>query len=153
VVPSPKPLEIVELDFIKSLYVRDNIIIAAGGGGIPVVRDAAGNLAGVEAVIDKDRATAVLAESLGAEGIVIVTAVDKVALNFGTEHQRDLDEITAKEARGYLDEGHFPPGSMGPKMESAIDFLQHGGKFVLITSPGRLREALRGEDGTRIVAG
>ncbi|MBU1699298.1 MAG: carbamate kinase [Candidatus Eisenbacteria bacterium] len=150
VVPSPRPLEIVELDFIKSLYSHGNTVIAAGGGGIPVVRESSGNLRGVEAVIDKDRATTVLANALGADGIVIVTAVGKVSLNFGTEHQQDLDVISMGQAIEYLSEGHFPAGSMGPKMESAIDFLKSGGKFVLITSPGRLREALRGEDGTRI---
>jgi carbamate kinase len=140
----------VELEFIRGLYAAGHAVIAAGGGGIPVIREPSGNLMGVEAVIDKDRATTVLAKSLGADGIIIVTAVGKVSLNFGTEHQKDIDRMTVSEAKAYLGEGHFPPGSMGPKMEAAIDFLEGGGRFVLVTSPGRMREALSGRDGTLV---
>jgi carbamate kinase len=153
VVPSPKPLEIVELGCIRTLFEAREVVIAAGGGGIPVVRDAQGILKGVEAVIDKDRATTVLANSLGVEGIVMVTAVDRVALHFGTPQQKELETMTVSEARRYLREGHFPPGSMGPKIEAAIGFLEGSGKAVVITSPACMRGALAGSDGTLITRG
>ncbi|MBD3334716.1 MAG: carbamate kinase [Candidatus Eisenbacteria bacterium] len=152
-VPSPRPLEIVELEAIRMQFEAGSVVVTVGGGGIPVVRDPGGNLAGVEAVIDKDRATMVLARSLRVDGIVIVTAVDQVALHYGTDRQQEIGRMTVSEARGYLSEGHFPPGSMGPKIEGAIDFLEAGGKAVLITSPRCIRAALDGKAGTRVVAG
>ena len=151
VVPSPKPLEIVQLEAIKLLLEAGHCVIAGGGGGIPVIRDASGFLVGVEAVIDKDRLSSLLAEQLGAATYVILTGVPKVALDFGKPTQRWMDRMTATEAARHLAEGQFPAGSMGPKIESALAFIKAGGLEVLITSP----EALEKEDydkvGTRIV--
>jgi carbamate kinase len=151
VVPSPKPLEIVQLEAIKLLLEAGHCVIAGGGGGIPVIRDASGFLVGVEAVIDKDRLSSLLAEQLGAATYVILTGVPKVALDFGKPTQRWMDRMTATEAARHLAEGQFPAGSMGPKIESALAFIKAGGQEVLITSP----EALEKEDydkvGTRIV--
>ncbi len=151
VVPSPNPLEIVQLDAIRTLLQAGNSVIAGGGGGIPVIRDASGYLVGVEAVIDKDRLSALLATQLGANLFIILTGVAKVALDFGQPTQRWVDRLTASEARRHLAEGQFPPGSMGPKIESALGFLDGGGDEVLITTA----EALATEDpatvGTRIV--
>ena len=151
VVASPKPIEIVEEASIRALLEREAIVIAAGGGGIPVVRKPDGSLEGVAAVIDKDRASSLLARNLGAEGLVISTSVDKVAINFRCPDQRDLDSLTVAEARRYLDEGQFAPGSMRPKIEASIDFLEAGGKKVIITQPHLLEEALAGNTGTHIV--
>ena len=151
VVASPRPLEIVEETAIRILLEAGIIVVAVGGGGIPVVRDADGYLEGVGAVIDKDWASCLLAKRLGAELFMVSTAVDKVAIHFGTPEQRDLDEITVAEARRYHAEGHFAPGSMGPKMEAAIDFLEAGGQRVIITQPHLLEEALHGRTGTHIV--
>jgi carbamate kinase len=151
VVPSPKPLEIVQLEAIKSLLDSNHVVIAGGGGGIPVIRDASGFLVGVEAVVDKDRLSALMAAQLGAELYIILTGVPKVALDFGKPTQRWVDRMSATESRKHLAEGQFPPGSMGPKIESALSFIEGGGKEVLITTA----EALRDEDpatvGTRIV--
>ncbi len=153
VVPSPKPLEIVQLGAIKALLEQGWSVIAGGGGGIPVIRDASGYLVGVEAVIDKDRLSALLAAQLGAELYIILTGVEKVAVDFGKPTQVNLDRITATEARRHLAEGQFPAGSMGPKIESALAFIDGGGQEVLITTP----EALKSQDpttvGTRIVRG
>ena len=151
VVASPRPLEIVEETAIRTLLEAGIIVVAAGGGGIPVVRDAEGYLQGVAAVIDKDWASCLLAKNLGAEMFLISTAVDKVALDYGKPEQRELDEITLAEARRYTADGHFAPGSMKPKIEAAIDFLEHGGKRVIITQPHLLEHAMRGETGTHIV--
>ena len=126
-------------------------MVAVGGGGVPVVRNADGDLEGVGAVIDKDWASCLLAKNLGADMFVISTAVDKVAINFGTPEQRDLDEINVEEAKRYTAEGHFAPGSMKPKVEAAIDFLENGGKRVIITQPHLLEDALHGKTGTHIV--
>ncbi len=151
VVPSPKPLEIVQLDAIKTLMAQGHCVIAGGGGGIPVIRDASGFLVGVEAVVDKDRVSALLAAQLGAELYIILTGVPKVALDFGKPTQAWVDRMSATEAKQYLAEGQFPPGSMGPKIESALAFIEAGGREVLITTA----EALKQEDpatvGTRIV--
>jgi carbamate kinase len=151
VVPSPRPLEIVQLEAIKLLLQAGHSVIAGGGGGIPVIRDSSGFLVGVEAVIDKDRLSALLAAELGADLFIILTGVAKVALDFGKPTQRWVDRLTAAEARQYLAEGQFPAGSMGPKIESALAFLEGGGHEVLITTA----EALATEDpatvGTRIV--
>ena len=151
VVPSPHPLEIVEKEVIKTLFGAGLIVIASGGGGIPVYRREEGTLEGIDGVIDKDRTAAVLARDVGAEELINLTAVEKVALNFRKENQIDLDKLTVREAKRYLAEGHFPPGSMGPKIESAIDFLESGGKRVIITSVEKLVEAIEGKTGTRIV--
>ncbi|MBC7185447.1 MAG: carbamate kinase [Calditrichaeota bacterium] len=151
VVPSPLPKAIVEKECIKHLVEQGYVVIAAGGGGIPVYVEEDGTLEGVDAVIDKDRAAAVLGRDIGAQELYILTGVDKVALNFGTPQQRDLDRLTLQEAKQYLAEGHFPPGSMGPKIEAAIDFLQWGGKLVVITSIQGMPDALDGLTGTRIV--
>ncbi|MBL0209946.1 MAG: carbamate kinase [Holophagaceae bacterium] len=153
VVPSPSPIEIVQLAAIKDLLEHGHCVIAGGGGGIPVIRDASGLLVGVEAVIDKDRLSALLAANLGAELYIILTGVAKVALDFGKPAQRWVDRMTAAEARAHLADGQFPAGSMGPKIESALSFIEAGGHEVLITTA----EALKHEDpetvGTRITRG
>ncbi len=151
VVPSPHPLSIVEADTIKTLVESGTIVIAAGGGGIPVYIDDKGNLEGLDAVIDKDLAAAVLGEQIGSEILMIFTSVDKVALNFGRKDEKWLDKITISEAISYLTEGHFPPGSMGPKIGAAIQFINRGGKQVIITSLENAGRALDGIAGTRIV--
>jgi carbamate kinase len=151
VVPSPKPVEIVEFKAIKEAIDSGAIVIAVGGGGVPVVSDDAGDLHGVEAVIDKDRASSVLAGQIGADVLFLLTQVEKVALDFGKPGQKDLDVISIADARKYLEAGEFPPGSMGPKVESAIAFLEAGGGEVIITRPELLAEALKGKRCTRIV--
>jgi len=151
VVPSPRPVAIVEYRAIERAIDTGAIVIAVGGGGVPVVERQDGALRGVEAVIDKDRASSVLARQLKAEILIILTEVEKVALNFGKADQKDLDLITVKEARSYLKDGQFPPGSMGPKIEAAIEFLEAGGEQVVITKPELLSEALSGNRCTRIV--
>ena len=151
VVPSPIPLEIVERDAIKTLLGAGFVVIGVGGGGIPVVREEDGSLRGVEAVIDKDYASGLLASSIQADLLLISTAVDQVALNFGQPGQKWLDKMTLAEAERYLAEGHFAPGSMGPKIRASIKFLKEGGREALVTSPENIRRALAGETGTRIV--
>ncbi len=151
VVASPRPLRILELAAIAAL-VRDGfMVVAAGGGGIPVVAEPAG-YRGVEAVIDKDFASSLLAAGLGVDLFVITTGVPQVAIDFGKPGQRFLDRITSEEAEAYLAAGQFPAGSMGPKITAALDFLRAGGREVLVTSPDRLAAALRGETGTRLVS-
>lgn len=150
-VPSPIPREIVEGDIIKSLVQSGTIVIAAGGGGAPVFLEEDGSYEGVDAVVDKDRASAVLARDIGAEILVILTAVDKVCLNFKRPNEHPLSWISLTEARRYMAEGHFPPGSMGPKIEAAVQFLEAGGKQVVITSLGLIKEALEGKAGTKII--
>ncbi len=149
VVASPQPLEILELDAVRRCLINGVAVIAVGGGGIPVVRGQQG-LRGIEAVIDKDRASALLAAHLRADLLMISTSVERLALHFGKPNQRFLDELTLEDARRYLAEGHFPPGSMGPKIEAAIFYLDRGGKQVIITSPENMRQALAGEAGTLI---
>jgi carbamate kinase len=151
VVGSPEPVEIVEQDAITAAVKQGWIVIAGGGGGIPVVRDPHGSLTGIAAVIDKDRLSALLAANLHADLFVISTGVEKVALNFGKPHQKNLDRITASEARAYLAEGHFAPGSMKPKIEAILRFLDHGGREAIVTDPPNLERALLGQTGTRIV--
>jgi carbamate kinase len=152
VVPSPLPMEIIERDAIKNLIDGGFVVISVGGGGIPVVKDEHGELVGVEAVIDKDFASALLAGSINADLLLISTAVEKVALNFNTPQQQWLDEISLGEAKAYLDEGHFAAGSMKPKIESIIGFLERGGKQAIVTNPESIPRALKGETGTHIVA-
>ena len=151
VVPSPKPLDIVEKKIIRQLFESGVIVIAAGGGGIPVYRQKDGTLEGVDAVIDKDLTSAVLAREIGATELHILTAVDQVALNYRKPDQINLDTLTVSEAKEHLTGGQFPAGSMGPKIQAAINFLESGGERVLITSVEKHPQALRGETGTRIV--
>ena len=150
-VPSPIPTEIVEKDIIKSLVQSGTIVIAAGGGGAPVYVEEDGTYEGVDAVVDKDRASAVLARDIGAEALVILTSVDKVCLNYMNPDERPLSWVSVTEAKRYMAEGHFPQGSMGPKIGAAIQFLEAGGKQVIITSPGLVKEALEGKAGTKII--
>ncbi len=151
VVPSPMPLQLVEEDVIKELTALGVVVIAAGGGGIPVVRKN-GSLAGVEAVIDKDLTGSLLASAIGAETFLILTDVEKAALNYGKDNQVDLDEITVPEAERYIEEGHFGKGSMEPKILAALRFIKSGGKQAIITSLDKAIEALEGKAGTRVVA-
>ena len=153
VVASPKPLTIQEINAIRALIMNDYIVIAVGGGGIPVIRNAQGELRGTYAVIDKDRASSLLAQMLRADLFVISTGVEKVALNYNKTDQRFLDRMTLDEAEQYIAEGHFPPGSMLPKIEAAVEFVRMGGPQAIITDPPNLARALRGETGTRIVPG
>lgn len=150
-VPAPAPREIVELNSIRALLDSGTLVVAVGGGGIPVVRQADGTLSGRDAVIDKDAATCMLASQLGASVLIKSTSVDKVALDFGTPQQVDIDQMTVAQCRRYLDEGHFAPGSMKPKIEAAVAFLEQGGERVIITQPHHLEEALHGIYGTHIV--
>jgi len=151
VVPSPKPTRIVESAQIRSLVDAGFVVVAVGGGGIPVVELEPGVYRGVEAVIDKDRASALLAASLDVPLLILSTGVEQVAVHFRQADERWLDRMTAAEAQGYLDDGEFPRGSMGPKIEAAITFLDGGGTEVLITTPAALQRAIAGETGTRIV--
>jgi carbamate kinase len=151
VVPSPKPVRIIEKDVIKSLIDHGVTVIAAGGGGIPVVEER-GKLKGIEAVIDKDYASALLATGIQADLFLISTAVEKVALNFGRANEQPLDRITLAEAKKYLKEGHFHAGSMQPKIQAIISYLENGGKEALITNPENLERAILGKTGTHIMA-
>ncbi len=152
VVASPLPKEIVEIDAIKALIAAGVIVISTGGGGIPVIRNSAGDLEGIAAVIDKDFGSSLLANNVGAEMFVISTAVEKAALNYGKPDQKWLDKITLDEAKKYLAEGtHFAKGSMAPKIQAIIRFLEGGGKQALITNPENIGRALKGETGTLIV--
>jgi len=153
VVPSPQPLEVVEIAAIRGLVDDGVIVIAGGGGGIPVSRQWDGALHGVEAVIDKDLASSLLGRLLGCETLVIITGVDKVAVHFKKPEQRDLDVTTVDELERYQKEGHFPAGNMGPKVQAAIEFIRGGGSEVIITSPEKTREALEGTAGTRVRRG
>jgi carbamate kinase len=153
VVASPRPLRIVEERAVKALLRDDFVVITVGGGGIPVVTDQDGNLRGVAAVIDKDFASALLAVNLRADVFMISTAVDRVALDWGKPEQRWVDTLTLAEAKEYLAAGtHFASGSMAPKIEACIEFLEHTGGEAIITSPENMERALAGEGGTRIVA-
>jgi carbamate kinase len=150
-VPSPVPLEIIELSSIRALLDRGALVVAVGGGGIPVVYKPDGTLRPRPAVIDKDAASCLLARELGASVFIISTDVDKVALNFGTPEQIELDRLNTAECQQYLEEGHFAAGSMRPKIESALSFLEHGGQEVIITQPHRLQADLQNIYGTHIV--
>jgi len=150
VVPSPKPIEIVEKEFIRELISEGVIMIACGGGGIPVYIEDDGTYEGVDAVIDKDLASAVLARDVAAEELYILTSVEKVALHYKQSTQQELDHLTVREAKVYLAQGEFPAGSMGPKIQAAINFLEWGGRKVIITSIEKFTEARKGLTGTRI---
>jgi carbamate kinase len=153
VVPSPRPLRIVEERAVKTLLREDFVVITVGGGGIPVITDQNGDLKGVAAVIDKDFASALLAINLRADVFMISTAVDRVALDWGKPTQRWVEVLTLAEAKDYLAEGtHFAAGSMAPKIEACIEFLEHTGGEAIITSPANMELALSGGAGTRIVA-
>lgn len=151
VVPSPLPKTIVELAAINVLARSGYVVIACGGGGIPVVKDAEGNLVGVEAVIDKDFASSLLAREIGAELLLVSTAVEKVAINFNRPDQQWLDRMTVAEAKRHFADNQFDMGSMGPKIQAVIEFLEGGGGMGLITNPPNIGRALAGETGTFIV--
>jgi carbamate kinase len=151
VVPSPLPKRVIERDAVKELLDAGFVVITVGGGGIPVVKEKSGNLVGTAAVIDKDYASSLLAKSIGADLFIISTAVEKVSLNFGKPDQVDLDHMTVAEAKRYMEEGHFAPGSMLPKVQAITWFLQEGGKKAIITNPENIERALAGETGTHIV--
>lgn len=152
VVASPMPKEIVELDAVRTLLNAGQVVITVGGGGIPVIERGDGELIGAAAVIDKDFASALLASSINAEVFIVATAVEKVAINFGKPDQRWLDKMTLAEAKAYLNEGkHFAKGSMAPKIQAAIMYLENGGGAAIITNPENIGRALKGETGTWIV--
>jgi len=153
VVPSPKPVKIVNSRIIKQLVDQGVIVIAAGGGGIPVYAEIDGTYEGIDGVIDKDLASAVLARDIKAQILAILTGVDYVYLNYNKPDQKKLERITINEVKKYLSEGQFPSGSMGPKIESAIKFLESGGSEVIITSLQKAKEAFLGNFGTKIVPG
>lgn len=151
VVASPKPIRIVEEDAVKALISSGMTVITVGGGGIPVVANGDGQLHGVAAVIDKDLASALLANRIGADVLIVSTAVEKVALNWGKPNQEWIDKMTVAEAKEYLAEGtHFAKGSMAPKMEAVINFIEGGGELAIITNPENIARALKGETGTHI---
>ena len=149
-VPSPKPVRIIESGVIKKLASSGVVVIAAGGGGIPVVEGPDKSISGIDAVVDKDLATALLAKDLGAEIFINLTQIDRAYLNFGKPGQKGIDKMTVKEAKKHLSAREFLPGSMAPKIEAAIEFLEAGGEEVVITSPEFLKDALEGRAGTRI---
>ncbi len=151
VVASPKPVDIVEKDAIKALIDAGIIVVGVGGGGIPVIRESNGDIKGVEAVIDKDFGSSLLATMIDADLFIISTAVEKVAINFNKPDQKWLDNLTLAEAKEYASQGHFAKGSMLPKIEAIIKFLENGGKKALITNPENISRALNGETGTWIV--
>ena len=153
VVASPRPLVVNEINAIQALVLAGYIVIVCGGGGVPVVRNEVGSLRGVNAVIDKDRASSLLAQTLRADLLLISTGVEKVCLDFNSPRERELDELTLEEAGRYLEQGHFARGSMYPKIDAAIDFVHNGGPRAIITDPANITRALHGETGTRIVPG
>ncbi len=150
VVPSPEPVEIMELEIIRKIINLEIVAIALGGGGIPVIKKADGNIEGSEAVIDKDRSSALLANGLDVDAFIISTDADKVYLNYKKPNQVGLDHITLSELQKYYNEGHFPPGNMGPKVEAVMRYLQNGGKKAIITTFEFIPDALLGKAGTTI---
>ncbi len=153
VVASPKPLIVNEINAIQAMVLAGYIVIVCGGGGVPVVRNEVGSLRGIDAVIDKDRASSLLAQTLRADLLLISTGVEKVCLHFNSPDEYALDVMTLQEAHRYMDEGHFARGSMFPKIEAAVDFVHNGGPRAIITNPANLTRALHHETGTRIVPG
>lgn len=151
VVPSPIPKHIIEIEAVRCLTNNGVIVVASGGGGIPVIKKN-NKYVGVEAVIDKDFAGELLAEEIKADVFIILTDVEKIALNYNKSNQKDLDKMTVAEAQKYFDQGHFAPGSMGPKVKSAIKFIKFGGKKVIITHPFKVLEAIEGKTGTVVTS-
>lgn len=151
VVPSPNPLKIVEERAIKTLLGAGEIVIAAGGGGIPVILKEDGDLEGVDVVIDKDLASSVLARDMKADCLMMLTGVEHAFLNFKQSNEQALSRLTVNEAQRYFQEGHFPPGSMGPKIQAAMNFLTWGGELAIITSIDKVQDALDGRTGTKII--
>ncbi len=152
VVPSPKPIDVVSKWIIRDLVHAGRVVIAAGGGGIPIIINGRGLFKGMEAVIDKDYVASLIAREVKVDLFIILTNIERVYLDYGTPQERPVDVMTAAEAKEYLSQGQFPPGSMGPKIEAAIEYIQAGGKEVLITSASHLKAALIKRSGTRIVA-
>jgi len=152
VVPSPKPRHICDISLIEKLSSIGTVVIAGGGGGIPVIRSPKCVRHGISAVIDKDLTSALMATVLNIDTMMILTAVPKISINFGTSDQRDLNQVSLQELRAYNSEGHFPPGSMGPKVDACIKFLEGGGKRVIVGHLNEVSAALNGETGTHIVA-
>jgi len=150
VVPSPRPKQIVEKEIIRTLFESGSIVIAAGGGGIPTIVRSDGSLKGVEAVIDKDLAAQVFASDINTEILLMLTDVERVSLNYGKPSQIELDELTVEQAKRFMEEGHFAPGSMAPKVEASIKFVEAGGEKAVISSLEMGQKALRGEAGTTI---
>lgn len=153
VVPSPKPRHVADLSLVRDIATQGAVVIAGGGGGIPVLRLPDGTRTGVEAVVDKDLTSALMAQALGIETIMILTGIDRVAIDFGTPAQRSLDTVSLAEIKRHRDDGQFPPGSMGPKIDAAIDFIERGGRRVVIGPLDRAVHALEGSTGTHIVNG
>jgi carbamate kinase len=151
VVPSPEPVRIVELEIIRSLLEKDVIVIAAGGGGIPVVVESNNTYEGIDAVVEKDLTAGVLARDIQADLFIILTGVDRVAINFNTPEEETFDQLNIVQALTYFEQGQFPHSTMGPKIKAAIDFLKTGNGDVIITSVNKMIEALDGKSGTRIV--
>lgn len=151
IVPSPTPRRIIQSKMVRSLVYAGNVVLALGGGGVPIYKDEHNEYVGVEAVVDKDLSSALLAVDVKADLFVLLTNTEKVCLNYGKPDQRQLDVLTCDEVRHYLQAGHFPPGSMGPKVRAALLYLEAGGREVLITDPTHLTAALDGQAGTRIV--
>lgn len=151
VVPSPEPIDIIEGPIVEELFQRGKIVIACGGGGIPVIQESDGSLKGIEAVIDKDHTAAVLAQKIKADILLILTDVEAVAVNFGKPNQKNLSRLSLADAKKYLKAGEFGQGSMGPKVEAAMQFISKGGKKAIITSLEKAKDALLGKSGTAIV--
>ena len=151
IVPSPIPKRIIQSKMVRSLVYAGNVVLALGGGGVPMCKDEHNEYVGVEAVIDKDLSSALLSVDIKADLFVLLTNTEKVCLNFGTHDQRPLDVLTCEDARQYLRDGQFPAGSMGPKVTAALTYLEAGGREVIITDPDRLTAALDGQAGTRVV--
>lgn len=152
VVPSPRPIDVVPKGVIRDLVHAGRVVIAAGGGGIPVIINSRGLFEGVEAVIDKDYAASLLAREVGADLFIILTAIERVYIDFGKPSQREAPVLTVEEAKKHLADGQFPPGSMGPKIRAAVEYIEAGGREVLITKDAHLKAALLNRSGTRIVA-
>jgi carbamate kinase len=151
VVASPLPQRIINLEIVKSLVGNGTCVIAAGGGGVPAYYDGYDNIKGVEAVIDKDYTSSLIASELKADLFVILTNVELVSIHYGKKNQKNLTRVRLKEIKRFFDKGHFPPGSMGPKIKAAIDFIENGGKEVIITSAKELIRAMKSQSGTHIV--
>ena len=151
VVPSPRPIKIIQRHMARHLALEGNIVIAAGGGGIPIRVDDQGNYEGIEAVIDKDLTSSILANDIKADQLIILMPEPKVCLHFGTDRQRPIEKVTLSQIKDHIAEGHFPPGNMGPKVESAVAFVERGGVSAIITNPAGLAASIEGHEGTHII--